>query len=92
MNKVFIDVTITHLVAGQGVQYTEDVGTCWMSAEDFRDPVEVNKAIDEFCREWASNTVRYDANEQDYLMEFWRDNERIGKAFLSEYAYHFLTD
>lgn len=90
MNKVFIDVTITHFVAGQGVQYTEDVGTCWMCAEDFRDTVEVNKAIDEFCREWASNTVRYDANEQDYLVEFWHDGERIGKAILSDYADFFM--
>lgn len=89
MNKVFIDVTITHFVAGQGVQYTKDIGTCWIYAEDFQNPVEVRKAIDAYCETWAENTVCYDANEQDYIIEFWHDGERVGKALLSDYAEHF---
>lgn len=91
MNKVFIDVTISHFVAGQGIRYTEDVGTCWMYAEDLQNPAEVGKAIDAFCEIWAENTIRYNANEQDYIVEFWCDGERIGKALLSEYA-DYMTD
>lgn len=91
MNKVFIDVTISHshFVAGQGIRYTEDFGTCWTYAEDF--PAEVSKVIDAYCETLAENMMRYDANEQDYVIEFWHNGERIGKALLSDYAEHFMS-
>jgi len=86
MNRVFIDVTISYFVAGQGISYTEDFGTCWMYAEDLQNPAEVAKAVDAFCETLAENTVRYDANREEYVVEFWHDGERIGKALLSDYA------
>lgn len=85
-SKVIIDVTISRFVAGQGIQYTEDIYPCWMCAKDLQDPAEVSNMIDAYCEIWAENTVRYDANKEDYILEFWRDGERIGKALLSDYA------
>lgn len=89
MNKVYIDVTISYFVAGQG--YTADFGTCWMYADDFQNPAKVSKAIDAYCETLAENMMRYDANKEDYVLEFWCDGERIGKALLSDYAEHFMS-
>lgn len=90
-NRVKINVTISHFVLGQGIQYTSDIDPFYIDAEDLRDPAEISKAIAEYCEEWASWETRYDANEEDFIVEFWYDGERIGKALLSDYA-DYMTD
>lgn len=91
MNKAVIDVRISHFVVGQGISYTEDYGSCWMYEKDLQDPAEVNKAIDAYCETLAENTVRYDANKQDYIVELWHKGKRIGRAVLSDYL-DFMTN
>jgi biotin-(acetyl-CoA carboxylase) ligase len=89
-NKVEINVTISHYVIGQGIQYTSDIDPFYMDASELQYPASVYEAIAEYCEEWASYERRYDANKEDYILEFWRNDERIGKAILSDYADFFM--
>ncbi len=85
MNKVIINVTISHFVLGQGIQCTSDIDPFYLDVKDLDNPMEIKKAIAEYCEEWASWETRYDANVEDFILEFWHGDDRIGKALLSDY-------
>jgi hypothetical protein len=47
--------------------------------------------VSAYCEILAENMVRYDANKEDYIVEFWYNGERIGKALLSDYSDFMMT-
>jgi hypothetical protein len=89
-NKVKINVTISHYIIGQGIQYTSDIDPFYMRADELAYEDVVRRAIDDYCEVWAENTTSYNTNAEDYIIEFWCGDERIGKAILSNYADFFM--
>lgn len=84
-----INVTISKYVYGRGKQYTSDIEPLEVDEETLKDQVLLQKAIDEYCYEWAVNTEPYDTGAEAYYLEFWADGVKVGEGRLNDYADYF---
>ena len=95
-NRIKIEVKIYHYVNGRDIQYTSYIEPLYINKKLLNGRIfplsainDYCSAIHNYCKELAKNIIPYDANYEDYLVQFWYNDELISSTLLSNYSDYF---
>lgn len=94
--KVKIEVKIFHYINGRDIQYTSYIEPLYINEKLLNGQIlplsainDYCREIDRYCKELAKNIIPYDVNFEDYLVQFWYNDEMLSSILLSSYSDYF---